>query len=61
MDSIPRSKKPGHYSSGDYQIASIELENGRREIANLYRPGPTSAYRARHFAFQRAVETAREI
>ena len=37
MDSIPRSKNPGHHSTGEYQIASIELENGRHEIVTLYR------------------------
>ena len=37
MHNIPRSNKPGHYGSGQYRIASIELENGRREIVNLYR------------------------
>ena len=35
MDSFPRSNKPGHYGGGEYQ-ASIELENARREILNLY-------------------------
>lgn len=37
MDSFPRSNKPGHYGGGEYQVATIALENSRREILNLYR------------------------